>query len=91
METAVAYIVKAICSIKRDESIKAIDAKSSLQDEYVANMKNSMKFTVWQNGGCKAFYRKNMTGEVTSLSPEPAIKFIFSRKWFRLNDYNLLK
>ncbi len=91
MEAATDYIVQAICAVKRDKSIKAIDAKRTLQDEYVAAMRKKMQKTVWQNATCSAFYRKNMTEEVTSLSPEPATGFIFSRKWFRLSDYHLLK
>ena len=91
MEAATDYIVQAICAVKRDKSIKAIDAKRSLQDEYVAGMRKKMQKTIWQNATCTAFYRKNMTEEVTSLSPEPATGFIFSRKWFRLGDYHLLK
>jgi cation diffusion facilitator CzcD-associated flavoprotein CzcO len=91
METMVNYTVKAICAIKRDKSIKAIDVKSNVQSEYVAKMKKTMQLTVWQTGGCPAFYRKNMTGEVTSLSPESVVNFIFSRKWFRLGDYHLLR
>jgi cation diffusion facilitator CzcD-associated flavoprotein CzcO len=39
MEAMVNYTVKAICAIKRDKSIKAIDVKSDMQSEYVANMK----------------------------------------------------
>ncbi len=91
MEAMVNYTVKAICAIKRDKSIKAIDVKSDVQSEYVANMKKTMQLTVWQAGGCTAFYRKNMTDEVTSLSPESVVNFIFSRKWFHLRDYDLLK
>ena len=91
MEVMVSYVVQAIHAVKRDKSIKAIDAKSDLQDKYVAKMKKRMGKTVWQNGNCTAFYRKNMTGEVTSLSPESVVNFIFSRKWFRLDDYHLLK
>jgi len=91
MEAMTHYTVKAIAAIKRDKSIKAIDAKQNLQDEYVAKMRQQMNRTVWQDGSCTAFYRKNMTGEVTSLSPEPVLTFIFSRKWFRLSDYNILK
>jgi hypothetical protein len=91
METMVKYSVKAICAIKRDKSIKAIDVRSNVQSEYVAKMKKKMKLTVWQSGECSAFYRKNMTGEVTSLSPESVVHFIFSRKWFRLSDYHLLR
>ncbi len=91
MEVMTDYTVKAICAIKRDKSIKAIDAKHKLQTEYIAKMKQKMSKTVWQDGSCTAFYRKNMTGEVTSLSPEPVVTFIFSRKWFHLSDYNLLK
>jgi cation diffusion facilitator CzcD-associated flavoprotein CzcO len=90
METMVNYAVKAICAVKRDKRIEAIDVKSNVQSEYVAKMKETLKLTVWQTGGCSAFYRKNMTGEVTSLSPESVINFIFSRKWFRLRDYHLL-
>jgi len=91
METASDYIVQAICAVKLDKSIKAIDAKCDLQEEYIIKMREKMQKTVWQDGSCTAFYRKNMTGEVTSLSPEPVTGFIFSRKWFRLSDYNLLK
>ncbi|SFC31591.1 flavin-containing monooxygenase [Pseudoalteromonas denitrificans] len=91
MEAMVNYTIKAICAVKRDKSIKAIDVKSHVQKEYVAKMKNTLKLTVWQSSKCSAFYRKNMTGEVTSLSPESVVNFIFSRKWFRLKDYNLLK
>lgn len=91
MEAATDYIVQAICAVKRDPSIKAIDARRDLQDAYVADMRRKMRRTVWQTAACTAFYRKNMTGEVTSLSPEPVTGFILSRKWFRLGDYRLLK
>ena len=91
METMVKYTVKAICAVKRDKSIKAIDVKSEVQSEYVAQVQNKLKLTVWQTGDCKAFYRKNMTGVVTSLSPESMVHFIFTRKRFQLKDYHLLK
>ncbi|MDQ6969286.1 MAG: NAD(P)/FAD-dependent oxidoreductase [Mariprofundus sp.] len=91
METVSDYIVQAIGAVKRDKSIKAIDPKRELQDEYVAKMRAKMQKTVWQNATCTAFYRKNMTEEVTSLCPEPVVGFIFSRQWFRLSDYHVLK
>jgi cation diffusion facilitator CzcD-associated flavoprotein CzcO len=91
MEAATDYIVQALCAVKRDPCIKAIDARRELQDAYVADMRRKMQKTVWQNASCTAFYRKNMTEEVTSLSPEPVTGFILSRKWFRLSDYRLLK
>ncbi len=71
MEVATDYIVQAICAVKRDPGIKAIDARPDLQAAYVAGMRRKMQKTVWQNATCTAFYRKNMTDEVTSLSPEP--------------------
>ena len=91
METMVNYIVKAICAVKRDDNIKAIDVKNNVQSEYMEKMRKDLKKTVWETGGCTAFYKKNMTGEVTSLSPESAVHFIFGRKNFHLGDYNLLK
>jgi cation diffusion facilitator CzcD-associated flavoprotein CzcO len=91
METMVNYAVKAVCAIRRDKSIKAIDVRSDVQSKYVAKMKKTLKRTVWQTGECTAFYRKDMTGEVTSLSPESVVNFIFSRKWFHLRDYHLLR
>ncbi|MFT5674274.1 MAG: cation diffusion facilitator CzcD-associated flavoprotein CzcO [Paraglaciecola sp.] len=90
MQVATGYIVQAISAVKQDKSIKAIDAKLALQRAYVAAMRENMQKTVWQNATCSAFYRKNMSEEVTSLSPEPVTVFIFSRLWFNLNDYRLL-
>jgi cation diffusion facilitator CzcD-associated flavoprotein CzcO len=91
MEAATDYIVQAICAVKGDKEIRAIDVRGDLQDAYVADMRRKLRKTVWQTATCTAFYRKNMTEEVTSLSPEPVTGFILSRKWFRLSDYRLLK
>ncbi len=91
MQVATDYIVQAITAVKHDKSIKAIHPKQHLQDAYVALMRQKMQKTVWQNTSVTAFYRKNMNEEVTSLSPEPVTGFIFSRKWFDLKDYDLLK
>lgn len=91
MEAMASYVVQAICAVKNDSRIGAIEPKAGLQERYVEKMKQRMRQTVWQSGNCTAFYRKNMTGEVTSLSPESVVNFIFSRKWFRLRDYQLLK
>jgi cation diffusion facilitator CzcD-associated flavoprotein CzcO len=91
MQTMVSYAVKAIRAVKRNKGIKAIDVKSNVQRAYVAKVKEKLKLTVWQTGGCTAFYRKNMTGEVTSLSPESVVHFIFSRQRIRLSDYHLLQ
>jgi cation diffusion facilitator CzcD-associated flavoprotein CzcO len=91
MQTMVSYAVKAIRAVKRKGGIRAIDAKSDVQRAYVAKVKNQLKSTVWQTGGCTAFYRKNMTGEVTSLSPESVVHFIFTRQRVRLGDYHLIQ
>ncbi len=90
METMVNYTIKAIVAVKKHHSIKAIDVKPEVQKAYVAGVQKLLKRTVWQTGGCHAFYRKNMTGVVTSLSPESMVHFIFSRQRFRLSDYQLL-
>ena len=42
MEATTDYIVQAICAVKRDESVKAIDARRDLQDAYVADMHESI-------------------------------------------------
>jgi len=91
MQTMVNYTVKAIRAVKRKDGIQAIDVRSDVQRAYVANVREKLKLTVWQTGGCTAFYRKNMTGEVTSLSPESVVHFIFSRLWFHLGDYHLIR
>jgi len=71
--------------------IRAINAKQRLQDTYVAEMREKMKKMVWQNTTRTGSYGKNMTEEVTSLSPELVTGFIFSRKWSDLSDYDLIK
>jgi cation diffusion facilitator CzcD-associated flavoprotein CzcO len=77
IEAMAGYIVKAICAVRNDKAIRAIDVKKDVQDRYVAAMKKALRSTVWQTGGCSPFYRKDMTGEVTSLSPESVVGFIF--------------
>ncbi|PHS25312.1 MAG: flavin-containing monooxygenase FMO [Robiginitomaculum sp.] len=91
MQTMVNYTVKAICAVKNDKTIKAINPKSEVQSAYIANIRKLMKSTVWQRSNCKSFYRKGMTGDVTSLSPESVVHFIFSRKKLHLEDYHLIK
>jgi len=90
MQTMVSYAVKAIRAVKRKEGIRAIDPRSDVQKVYVAKVKKQLQSTVWQTGGCTTFYRKDMTGEVTSLSPESVVHFIFTRRRVRLGDYHLI-
>lgn len=90
MQATVEYLIQAISAVKQDDRIKAIEPKQDVQDAYVADMRQKMARTVWQNGTCTAFYRKNMTEEVTSLSPEPVIEYVLSRSKFRLDDYRVV-
>lgn len=53
------YIVKAICDIKRDKRIKAINVRGNIQSVYLAKVKKDLTLTVWQTGGCSRFYKKN--------------------------------
>ena len=91
MQTMVGYAVKAIRAVKRTEGIRAIDPRRDVQRDYVARVKTQLQSTVWQTGGCTAFYRNNMTGDVTSLSPESVVHFIFTRRKVRLGDYELIQ
>ncbi len=91
MQSMVDYSVKAIRAIKRRGDVRAIDVKADVQRAYQEKTRENLRSTVWHTGGCTAFYRKDMTGEVTGLSPESLVHFILSRKWFRLGDYQLLR
>lgn len=55
MQTMVSYMVKAIRAVKRQQDFKAIDVRSDVQREYVARVREKLKLTVWQTGGCTAF------------------------------------
>ena len=90
MQAMVHYSVKAICAVKK-QGVRAIDTRTEAQDRYVARVRKLLESTVWHTGGCTAFYRKNMTGEVTGLSPESLIHFILTRRRVRLGDYHLIK
>ena len=90
MQTMVSYTVKAIRAVKRNGGIRAIEARSDVQRDYVARVKKQLESTVWQTGGCTAFYRKDMTGDVTSLSPESVVHFILTRQRVRLGHYHLI-
>lgn len=89
MQTMVSWIVKAIRAVKRQGNVRALEPRADLQQAYTAEVMQLLQRTVWQSGDCTAFYRRNMTGEVTSLSPESVIHFIASRRIFRLSDFRL--
>jgi hypothetical protein len=59
IEAMLNYIVKAICDIKRDKRIKAINVRGNIQSVYLAKVKKDLTLTVWQTGGCSRFYKKN--------------------------------
>jgi hypothetical protein len=91
MEVATSYIAQTIRAVRRDPTLKAIDPRPERQAACVATVRRKLQQTVWQTGACTSFYRKDMTGDVTSLSPEPVTGFIRARQWFRLGDYRLLR
>jgi cation diffusion facilitator CzcD-associated flavoprotein CzcO len=91
MQTMVSYAVKAIRAVRRKEGVRAIEARSDAQRKYSAKVKKLLQATVWQTGGCPAFYRRGMTGEVTSLSPESVIHFIVSRRRIRAGDFQWIR
>ena len=91
METMVNYALQAIETVRRDGKIKAIEPKADVQARYVAQVQKALRSTVWQTGGSASFYRSGRTGVVTALSPETLTHFIWSRKKFHLEDYQLIR
>jgi hypothetical protein len=77
--------------VKRDPSLKAIDAGRDLSGCIRRRDEEKDAEDGLAERRLPAFYRRNMTEAVTSLSPEPVTAFILSREWFCLGDYRELR
>jgi len=73
IETQVQWIIETIKEMRR-RNAKTVTVKKSAEDEYMDNIQQSMKSTVWGVEPCGSWYA-NDKGVVTALWPESLVSY----------------
>jgi cation diffusion facilitator CzcD-associated flavoprotein CzcO len=67
IESQMFYILKAIKTVLK-QNAKSIEVKPHAEEDYTQMIHKEMASTVWQNGGCRSWY-KSKSGKVTAMFP----------------------
>lgn len=81
------YIVKGI-EAAESAGAKSVEVKQHVQDVWNAQVQDSLRGTVWNDGGCSSYYI-DATGRNSAIYPWTTIRFKHDTERFNLDDYEL--
>ncbi len=84
-EAQINYIAEALLYMDENK-IRALDVKQNVHDRYNRNIQSNLKNTVWQVGGCHAWYQDEK-GNNTTIWPHFTWVYILMMKNFDHNSY----
>jgi cation diffusion facilitator CzcD-associated flavoprotein CzcO len=87
-EAQVRYVMSCLKVMRRTKK-QVIEVREERQKEFVADVYERLKGTVWQSGGCKSWYQDAGTGENTTLWPGTVIEYIRRTRHAVAADYTL--
>jgi cation diffusion facilitator CzcD-associated flavoprotein CzcO len=87
-EAQVRYVMSCLKLMKHAKK-DAIEVREETQKEFVADVYERLKGTVWQSGGCKSWYQDERTGENTTLWPGTVIEYVRRTRRASAGDYTL--
>jgi cation diffusion facilitator CzcD-associated flavoprotein CzcO len=87
-EAQVRYVMSCLKLMKRVKK-DAIEVREETQKQFVADVYERLKGTVWQSGGCKSWYQDTRTGENTTLWPGTVIEYVRRTRHAAAADYTL--
>jgi cation diffusion facilitator CzcD-associated flavoprotein CzcO len=67
---------------------RAIEVRAAAQARFVERIRNRMKESIWQAGGCRSWYL-DAKGRNTTLWPDSVVAYRRSARRARLSDYRL--
>ncbi len=88
IESQVAYITDAARTMRR-EGLAAVEPKAAAQDAWTADIREKMKPTVWQQGGCASWYL-DKHGNNTTLWPGQTFTFRRELSRFDIDQYDVV-
>jgi len=86
-ETAGRYIGQCCAAMVRD-GVKELAVKPEVHDEYNEMITKELKWTAWDDKGCKSWYKNGSTGKVTNNLPMGLEKFWSKTRKVNLDDFN---
>jgi cation diffusion facilitator CzcD-associated flavoprotein CzcO len=87
IESQVKYVVEAAKAMRR-EGLGVVEPTLAAQDEWTADIRQKMKPTVWQTGGCASWYQDKF-GNNTTLWPGQTFTFRQHLTKFDLDKYDV--
>ncbi len=87
LESQVAYVTDAIQTMHA-RSLKSLEVRRAVQDEWNAELHGKLGNTVWTQGGCASWYQTS-TGKVTTLWPGFTFEYRWRTRRFDAHNYAL--
>ncbi len=88
IEAGTRYIMNCLRLMKR-RNLVTLEVKPDVQKRFLEQLRQRLKGTVWQTGGCRSWYQDQATGENPVLWPGSVISYIRRTRHASLNDYTL--
>ena len=88
IEAQVRYVMSCLKIMKRRKR-NVMEVRAEAQEQFVRNVHERLKGTVWQSGGCKSWYQDQRTGENTTLWPGSVLEYVRKTRHAARADYRL--
>lgn len=88
IEAQVRYVMSCLKMMKRKKR-RAIEVRPEAQKQFVDDVRERLKGTVWQSGGCKSWYQDQRTGENPTLWPGSVLEYVRKTRHASRADYTL--
>jgi cation diffusion facilitator CzcD-associated flavoprotein CzcO len=87
-EAQVRYVMSCLKLMKHAKK-QVLEVREERQKQFVADVYERLKGTVWQSGGCQSWYQDARTGENTTLWPGTVIEYVRRTRHALAGDYTL--
>lgn len=87
IESQIRYVLGALRTLD-DQRAQAIEVRRAAQDRYNRGLEQQLETTVWNDGGCRAWYR-DATGKNFTLWPTHTFTFDRQTRRFDAGSYEL--
>jgi cation diffusion facilitator CzcD-associated flavoprotein CzcO len=88
IEAQVRYVMSCLALMKRRKK-RVLEVLPNTQKQFVEEVHQRLKGTVWQSGGCQSWYQDQRTGENTTLWPGSVVAYIRRTRSASPADYEL--
>lgn len=88
IEAQVRYVMSCLKMMRRKKR-HVMEVRPEAQKQFVDDVQQRLKGTVWQSGGCKSWYQDQRTGENPTLWPGSVLEYVRRTRHAAGGDYKL--